>query len=216
MDEIGEMSLEAQAKVLHVLQSGEFGRVGSTKMRKTDVRVVAATNRNLELEVEKGRFRRDLYHRLSVFPIHVAPLRERREDIPLLTAYLITRKARQLGRIIEDIPRSEMDRLTAYDWPGNVRELENVIERAIILSQGTTLHMEQLLAVPAPSDLPQTTPRRAAKYNASLQDNERAHILQVCESCHWKIKGPGGAARKLDLNPATLYSRMKKLGIKRP
>jgi formate hydrogenlyase transcriptional activator len=221
MDEIGEMPLEAQAKLLHVLQNGEFERVGSTRSRKTDVRVVAATNKDLELEVSEGRFRRDLYHRLAVFPLHLPSLRERREDIPLLTSYLAARKTRRLGRVIERIPLEVIDRLMIYDWPGNVRELENVLERAIILSPGATLRTEAIHLGPNTietrhgGDSPQRVAVRA-EWGADLQANERAHILHVCEACAWKIKGPGGAAQKLGLNPATLYSRLKKLGIKRP
>ncbi len=143
-DEVGELSLETQAKMLRVLQSGEFERVGGGRPLKTDVRVIAASNRDLEQAVREGRFRSDLYHRLAVFPIHLPPLRERREDIPLLAAYLVTRKAQRLGRKIEKIPNAVLDRLASYDWPGNVRELENVLERAIILSPGTSLRLEAI------------------------------------------------------------------------
>jgi formate hydrogenlyase transcriptional activator len=225
LDEIGEMPLAAQAKVLRVLQDGVFERVGSTKARHTDVRVVAATNRDLAADVHEGRFRGDLYHRLSVFPLHLPPLCERREDIPLLTTYLTGLKAQRLGRIIERIPQGVMDRLIAYSWPGNVRELGNVIERAIILSPGPELREDSIQLGPTPtaSHAPPHTsdthgmarPHSAATGNTSLIDHERGHIRQVCEDCGWKIKGPGGAAEKLGLNPSTLYSRMKKLGIKK-
>ena len=144
LDEVSELPLEVQAKMLRVLQSGEFERVGGERSRKVNVRVIAASNRNLERLVQKGNFRNDLYHRLAIFPIHLPPLRERREDIPLLTAYLATRKAHQLGRIIKSISPESMDRLSAYDWPGNVRELENVLERAIILSPGAVLNQEAI------------------------------------------------------------------------
>lgn len=218
MDEIGDMPLEAQAKVLRVLQSGDFERVGSTKLRQTDVRVVAATNKDLKVEVREGRFRRDLYHRLSTFPLHMPPLRERREDIPLLTSFLITRKARQLGRTIKQIPKGVMERLMAYDWPGNIRELENVLERSIILSpdqviQSNTIH---LTSPQEPGGQEPKEPRPFTTVDETLRGNEYSHILRICENCGWKIKGPGGAAEKLGLNPGTLYSRMKKLGIKRP
>jgi formate hydrogenlyase transcriptional activator len=221
LDEIGEMPLEAQAKVLRVLQNGEFERVGSTKARKTDVRVVAATNKNLDQEAQEGAFRPDLYHRLSVFPLHVPPLRERREDIPLLISYLVARKSRRMGRAIEQIPRSVMERLMAYEWPGNVRELENVLERAIILSPDGEIRADAIHLVTAPGNKPpggEASGKIAAgkKGAGTLQDNERDHIQRVCERCHWKIKGAGGAAEKLGLKPATLYSRMKRLGIKRP
>jgi transcriptional regulator with GAF, ATPase, and Fis domain len=221
LDEIGELPLETQAKLLRVLQSGEFERVGGERTLKTDVRVVAASNRDLEQAAREGSFRSDLYHRLAIFPIHVPPLRERREDIPLLAAYLLTRKAHRLGRKIDHLPGEVVDRLQSYDWPGNVRELENVLERAIILSPGTTLRLEAIQLGPT---RPAKSPALPAApgivehdgENLTLQCRERAHILRVCEATAWKIKGADGAARKLGLNPATLYSRMKKLGIQRP
>jgi transcriptional regulator with GAF, ATPase, and Fis domain len=180
---------------------------------KTDVRIVAASNRDLEQAVREGQFRSDLYHRLAIFPIYLPPLRERREDIPLLAAYLVTRKARQLGRKMDALTPAVVDRLTRYDWPGNVRELENVLERAIILSPGPTLRLEALQRGPAG--------RPALDGPARVDDDtllarERAHILQICQAAGWKIKGPDGAARRLGLNPGTLYARMKKLGIRRP
>jgi transcriptional regulator with GAF, ATPase, and Fis domain len=156
-----------------------------------------------------------------VFPIEVPPLRERREDIPLLAAYLVTRKSRQLGRSIERLPNAVLERLAAYDWPGNVRELENVLERAVILSPGTSLRLEAI-------QLGSASPARARERHAqpgstpdtaegeTLQARERAHILRICQATAWKIKGPDGAAKKLGLNPGTLYSRMKKLGVRRP
>ena len=221
LDEIGELPLETQAKLLRVLQSGEFERVGGERPQKTDVRVIAASNRDLEQAVREGRFRSDLYHRLAIFPIHLPPLRERREDIPLLAAYLLTRKAHRLGRKIERLPSEVVDRLLSYDWPGNVRELENVIERAIILSPGTSLRLDAIqlgsIRLAAPSRKEHQPPALAAAgEDLTLQARERAHILRVCETTAWKIKGREGAAKKLGLNPATLYSRMKKLGIQRP
>jgi PAS domain S-box-containing protein len=221
LDEVGELPLETQAKMLRVLQSGEFERVGGGRLLKTNVRVIAASNRDLEQAVRDGRFRSDLYHRLSVFPIHLPPLRERREDIPLLAAYLVTRKCRQLGRRIDRISNLVLDRLSAYDWPGNVRELENVLERAIILSPGTSLGLEAIhLGSAAPPRSRErharTEPAADAGESDTLQALERAHILRICEVTDWKIKGPAGAASKLGLNASTLYSRMKKLGIQRP
>jgi DNA-binding NtrC family response regulator len=221
LDEIGELPLETQAKMLRVLQSGEFERVGGERPLKTDVRVVAASNRDLEQAVREGHFRSDLYHRLAIFPIHLPPLRERPEDIPLLAAYLLTRKARRLGRKIDRLPDDVVDRLMGYDWPGNVRELENVLERAIILSPGTTLRLEAIQlgsSRPARAHVRRETPAEPhhAGEDLTLQTRERAHILRVCETTGWKIKGSDGAARKLGLNPATLYSRMKKLGLQRP
>jgi transcriptional regulator with GAF, ATPase, and Fis domain len=175
----------------------------------------------LERAVREGRFRNDLYHRLSVFPIDLPPLRDRREDIPLLAAYLVTRKALQLGRNVERLSSDILARLTAYDWPGNVRELENVLERAIILSPGSSIRLEAIhLGAASP---PRTRERHAepaaaadAGESDTLQARERAHILRICQATAWKIKGPDGAASKLGINPGTLYARMKKLGIQRP
>ena len=187
---------------------------------QTDVRIIAASNRDLEQAARAGRFRDDLYHRFAIFPIHLPPLRERREDIPLLAAYLVTRKARQLGRKMAPLPPAVVDRLTRYDWPGNVRELENVLERAIILSPGASLELEALQLGPAGRLAPALAgPARAdgpVAEDDTLQAHERAHILQVCQATGWKIKGPDGAAQRLGLNPGTLYARMKKLGIRRP
>ncbi len=221
LDEIGELPLETQAKMLRVLQSGEFERVGGGRPLKVNVRVIAASNRDLEQAVRAGQFRSDLYHRLAIFPIHAPPLRERPEDIPLLAAYLVTRKARQLGRKIERIPNAVLDRLLAYDWPGNVRELENVLERAIILSTGSSLRLEAVQLGSGSSIKTQERPARAGRVpendaDGTLRMVEREHIHRVCEATAWKIKGPDGAAQKLGLNPGTLYSRMKKLGIQRP
>jgi DNA-binding NtrC family response regulator len=221
LDEIGELPLATQAKMLRALQLGEFERVGGSRPLKVSVRVIAASNRNLEQAVREGQFRSDLYHRLAIFPIHLPPLRERREDIPLLAAYLVTRKARQLGRKIEWIPNSLLHRLAAYDWPGNIRELENVLERAIILSPGPELKLEaNHLSAVDPARIPEAAkpmPIDPANENdITLRTFEREHIRRTCEASHWKIKGPNGAAQKLGLNPGTLYSRMKKLGLRRP
>lgn len=220
LDEVSELPLETQAKMLRALQFGEFERVGGEQLLKTNVRVIAASNRDLELAVREGRFRSDLYHRLAIFPIHIPPLRERREDIPLLAAYLVTRKARQLGRKIDAIPAAVIDRLTRYSWPGNVRELGNVIERAIILSSNATLQLEAIQLSPtfhpvAASDDADRA-RNPTEEDDTLQACERAHILRICQATSWKIKGADGAARRLGLNPGTLYARMKKLGIRRP
>ncbi len=220
LDEVGELPLETQAKMLRVLQSGEFERVGSAQPLKTNVRVIAASNRDLEQAVQEGRFRSDLYHRLAIFPIHLPPLRQRREDIPLLVAYLVMRKASRMGRKIEQIPNKIPERLAQYDWPGNVRELENVLERAIILSPGSTLRPE---GIQLGSATPGKSERREASggaghaaENDTLDANERAHILRVCETTCWKIKGPDGAAARLGLKPSTLYWRLRKHKIRRP
>jgi len=209
LDEIGELPLEAQAKLLRVLQTGEFERLGSAKTLKVDVRVIAATNRDLANEVREGRFRADLYYRLSVFPIALPPLRERPEDIPLLVWHFIARKQAKLGRRIERIPDRVMRSLVAHSWPGNVRELENVLERALILSSGSALALDPLVL-----DTPGS--ERSPQAPASLADVERAHILAVLESCGWKVAGRMNAAERLGLNRSTLQCRMQKLGIKRP
>lgn len=210
LDEIGDLPLELQAKLLRVLQENEFERLGSAKTIKVDVRVIAATNRNLEKESEKGTFRSDLYYRLSVFPISLPPLRDRKGDIPLLSAHFLKKKQVQLGKSIEHIPQRTIKTLNAYHWPGNVRELENIIERAAILSPGKSLELEDAFG----AVLPQSPSGKAGHNN--MQHIERQHILNIIESCGWKIKGKGNAAEQLGLHPNTLHSRMKKLGIKRP
>jgi formate hydrogenlyase transcriptional activator len=174
---------------------------------------VAATNRDLTEALRDGRFRSDLYYRIGVFPIELPPLRDRRDDIPLLVWYFIQSRQRALGRTIERVPRAAMDRMVAYDWPGNVRELQNVIDRALILSPGPVLRVEEALGS-GPS-----TPRgpgREAATTDRLADTERAHILRVLERCTWRIEGRGQAANRLGLRPSTLRNRMKKLGIRRP
>lgn len=209
LDEIGELDLALQSKLLHVLQDGEFERIGSTETAKVDVRVIAATNRDLRTAVNEGSFRPDLYYRLAVFPIEVPPLRLRRDDIPLLVWRFVTQKRAGLGKMIEEVPQKVMDALVEYDWPGNVRELENVIERSMILSPGKALILENLLHTPSQSGSFRTT-------SARLEDVDRAHIVSVLDECNWTIKGPGQAAERLALAPSTLRYRMNKLGIKRP
>ena len=209
LDEIGELPLEVQAKLLRVLQTGEFERLGSSKTIKVDVRVIAATNRDLEREVREGRFRDDLYYRLNVFPITLPPLRERREDIPLLVWHFIARRQAALGRAVKRVPERLMRAFTAYAWPGNVRELENVVERALIMTSGATLAADPVFLEAAPV-APAVGPE------ASLADAERAHIRAVLDECGWKISGKGNAADRLGLKRSTLQFRMKKLGIGRP
>jgi transcriptional regulator with GAF, ATPase, and Fis domain len=204
LDEIAELPLELQPKLLRVLQDGEFQRVGGTRTLKGDVRVVAATNRDLVRAMGEGRFREDLYYRVATFPINVPPLRDRREDIPLLVWSIIECRQVALGRRIDTIPKRVMDTLAHYDWPGNVRELQNVIERALILSPGPVLRLTEPLAARMRS-----TPDR-------LDENEREHILRILERCRWRINGEGNAAAVLGLEPSTLRSRMQKLGIRRP
>ena len=212
LDEIGELEPALQAKLLRVLEGGEIQRLGSTVTRKVDVRVVAATNRDLRRDAREGRFRPDLYYRLSVFPIEVPPLRDRREDIPLLVWHFIQSRQRALNRTITKIPKTVMAALQAYEWPGNVRELQNVIERAMILSHGSILRVEEVFGLATPEQ--DSGDRRRS--GESLQDVERAHIIHVLDRCHWTIEGRGQAAARLGLNPSTLRNRMRKLGITRP
>jgi transcriptional regulator with GAF, ATPase, and Fis domain len=222
LDEIGDLAVELQSKLLRVLQDGEVQRVGSTRSRQVDVRLVAATNQDLEKAMAEGRFRRDLYYRLSVFPIEIPPLRDRREDIPLIAWAFVERRQKDLGRHIEQIPQGVMDALAAYDWPGNVRELENVLERALILSPGKTLRLDDPLRaparatapVPAPPDRP--SPSGGSAADASFDAMAREHVRAVLERCRWRINGPGGAAEVLAVHPNTLRSRMKRLGLARP
>ena len=213
LDEIGELHSDLQAKLLRVLQEGEFERLGASTTTRVNVRVIAATNRDLHRAIREERFRQDLYYRLAVFPVEVPPLRARRDDIPLLVWHFIAKKQGQLGKNIDEVSQETMERLVAYDWPGNVRELENVIERAMILSPSSALIVEQLDARPKPSSLDSRAVQAAS---ASIADVDRAHILKVLEECGWRIKGEGNAAHRLGLKPSTLRYRMKKLGIRRP
>jgi PAS domain S-box-containing protein len=203
LDEIGELSLEVQAKLLRVLETGEFERLGSPKTIKVDVRLIAATNRDLVEEIKKRRFREDLYYRLNVFPIRVPPLRERPEDIPVLVWTFLEELSSRMGKKITQVPRRTMEALQRHSWPGNVRELRNVIEHGAILTTGDTLRVP-LLDDAAPAGAPAPT----------LADSERELILRALESKGWHVKGKAGAAAALGLNPSTLYSRMKKLGIR--
>ena len=204
LDEIGELPLELQAKLLRVIQEGEFERLGSSRTIKVDVRMIAATNRNLEEEVHAGRFRQDLYYRLSIYPLSVPPLRERPGDIPLLVQAFVQKFNKKLGKSIEKIPQKTMEALQHYSWPGNIRELENVIERAFITTQGEVLRVE----------LPET-PAFAVEVTNTLEEVEREYIIQVLTSKNWRIEGPKGAAVLLGLNPSTLRARMRKLDIQK-
>jgi transcriptional regulator with GAF, ATPase, and Fis domain len=209
LDEVGDLPLELQPKLLRVLQTGEFERLGSPRTLKGDVRVIAATNRDLEREVREGRFRADLYYRLAVFPLALPPLRERREDVPLLVWHFIQRRQAKLGRSVRRVPERLMRAFCAHDWPGNVRELENVIERALISTTGDTLAADPVLlrANAATAAVPGN--------GATLAEAERAHILAVLEQCGWKVTGRGNAAERLGLKRTTLQYRMQKLGIRR-
>lgn len=222
LDEIGELPLDVQAKLLRVLQEREFERVGSGTPIKADVRIIAATNRDLLKGVRDKTFREDLYYRLNVFPLHLPPLRERTDDVPLLVEFLARRAMARIGKRLEPPSRATMQRLQAYAWPGNIRELENIIERAVILSPGPALevgtdilpehlHTERPTTSTPTGGLPSEAP--AAR---SLESVERGHILAVLTETRWVIEGPGGAALKLNLHPNTLRGRMKRLGITRP
>jgi DNA-binding NtrC family response regulator len=205
LDEIGDMTPALQAKLLRVLEDGEFERLGSTRSIKVDVRVLAATNRDLAGAVRKGLFREDLYYRLNVFPILLPPLRDRVEDIPQLVWAFVEEFSEAMGKVIETIPDERMDALRRYPWPGNVRELRNVIERAMILARDGILPVE----LSPPVGVGGST-------STALADVERRHILSVLERTAWRVRGSGGAAALLGLKPTTLEARMKRLGVRRP
>ncbi len=206
LDEIGEISPEAQVKILRVMQEREFERVGGNETLKVDARIIAATNRDLGKEVRRGRFRDDLYFRLNVIPIETPPLRERKEDIPRLVDYFVSKHGPRMNRQIASVDPKALERLMRYDWPGNVRELENVVERGLVLGRGPVLRFDrQLLGEPPPSS-------REDEF-ASLEEYERRYILRVLAHTNGLVSGPRGAARVLGLRPTTLQSRMKRLGI---
>ncbi len=209
LDEIGELPVELQAKLLRVLQEGEFERLGNPKTMKVNVRVIAATNRNLEEAITKKEFREDLFYRLNVFPVISPPLRERKEDIPLLVKHFVKKYESKMGKEITNIPAKVIDALMLYDWPGNIRELENLVERALILSRGNTLEYGNWI----PSVKITATNGKAAVQK--LDDVEKLHIISVLEKTNWKVSGEKGAAKILGLNPTTLEARMKKMGIER-
>jgi DNA-binding NtrC family response regulator len=215
LDEIGEMPLELQSKLLRVIQDGEFERLGSPRTIKTDVRIIAATNRVLTEAIRTGKFRQDLYYRLNVFPITVPPLRERKEDIPLLVNHFVAVFNKKIGKKIETVSTNTLNLLREYHWPGNVRELENIIERAVITSQGSSLQVldrfEMIQGVAEESD--EGVANQEIKALAEL---EHEHIRRVLQQTGWRIEGKNGAALLLDLNPSTLRARMRKLGIVRP
>jgi formate hydrogenlyase transcriptional activator len=206
LDEIGELSIELQPKLLRAVQQQEFERVGSSQTTRVDVRIVAATNQNLEQMVIERRFRMDLYYRLNVFPITIPPLRERREDIPLLVAHFVRTFAERQGKAIEHIPRDVMIAMESYNWPGNIRELQNFIERSVILTRGTELRAP--VAELTSQKLPDTGTH-------TLADAERAHIMATLRETNWVVGGRNGAATRLGLNRTTLIARMRKLGISR-
>jgi formate hydrogenlyase transcriptional activator len=200
LDEIGEMSLELQAKLLRVVQDGQFERLGGPKTIKVNVRIIAATHRNLAEKVKNGTFREDLFYRLNVFSIHVPPLCERAEDIPLLVEAFVQEFGQRMGKKIKPPTRESMQLLQNYSWPGNIRQLRNVIEQAVILSDGGHLNLQ----IPEALDV---------IASATLKEAEYQHILSILEKTNWRIKGLDGAARQLGMNPSTLYSAMRRLNI---
>lgn len=210
LDEVGELPLDAQAKLLRVLQEKQFERLGNPKPIKVDVRIIAATNRNLSQEVVEGRFREDLFYRLNVFPIQMPPLRERREDIPKLVETFVQEFTASMDKNIDALDKNSLQNLCLYDWPGNIRELRNVIERAVILAKGP------ILKIALPIDGLGTVATSPVSRLVSLEEVEREHILHVLDACGWRVRGQGGAAAILGLNPNTLESKMSKLGIHRP
>ena len=212
LDEIGELPLELQSKLLRVLQSGEFERLGSSKTIHVDVRVIAATNRDLVQAIQNKSFRKDLYYRLNVFPIHIPPLRERKEDIPLLVWSFVAEFGKRMGKKIDTIPQKSMQAMINYAWPGNVRELRNVIEHAMIISRGKTLVVE----LPGIDGISGAETPHESDFLSTLEEVERDHIVSILERTGWRVKGEGGAADVLGVKPSTLYSKMKKLGIRRP
>jgi chemotaxis protein methyltransferase CheR len=206
LDEIGELPLELQSKLLRVIQDGEFERLGSSRTIKIDARIIAATNRNLEEEVRRNRFREDLWYRLNIFPITMPPLRDRTEDIPLLVEFYVKKISKRLGKTIKIIPAIVMNALMDYQWPGNVRELENVLERAVINSSGPKLRLVDELK----------KPRKDLMMNSkTLEAVERDYIISVLEQTNWKVSGKNSAAEILGLERSTLRARMRKLNIKK-
>ncbi len=210
LDEIGELPLDLQSKFLRVLQEREIEPIGGAR-RAIDVRVIAATNRNLEQEMANGRFRMDLFYRLNVFPISLPPLRERKEDILLLADFFIDVYANKMNKPVKGLSEAAKHALLQYKWPGNIRELENIIERSVILSRSGQIHDVPLFSSQRHND----EPGIPASQVKTISENQKEHILAALEKCGWRLHGAGGAAKMLDINPSTLLSRMKKLGIKR-
>jgi transcriptional regulator with GAF, ATPase, and Fis domain len=209
LDEIGEMPLELQTKLLRVVQDGEFERLGGSKTIKVNVRIIASTNRDLEEAIRNNTFREDLFYRLNVFPITIPPLRQRKEDIPLLVDYFVAKFNKKTGKKIETVSKDTLKFLQEYNWPGNVRELESIIERSVITSQGTGLQILDRFVNPLKAG------EQEAQDGKALVDIERDHIFQALEKAGWRIEGKKGAAAMLGLNPSTLRGRMRKDGIRR-
>jgi formate hydrogenlyase transcriptional activator len=207
LDEVTELPVDTQVKLLRVLQEGEFERVGSSQTIKVDVRVIAATNRDLKEIVKNGTFRSDLFYRLHVFPLNVPALRERKDDIPLLVNFFLSKFSKKLGKDVRGVSQKSVEGLARYDWPGNVRELQNIVERAVVLARGPIVQVDDsMMHVDASETSALDT----------LENTERNHILRALNETHWVVHGKKGAAEILGLNPSTLRSRMEKLGIKRP
>jgi transcriptional regulator with GAF, ATPase, and Fis domain len=209
LDEIGELPLDLQSKLLRVIQDGEFERLGNPRTIKTDVRIITATNRNLEEEVSNGTFRADLFYRLNVFPITMPPLRQRKEDIPLLVNHFVAKFNKKIGKKIDTVSKETLNAMQEYHWPGNVRELESIIERAVITSQGAALQVLDRFEIFQKPEGP------AGNEVKALAELEHDHILQVLQKTGWRIEGKNGAAVLLDLNPSTLRARIRKYGISR-
>jgi len=224
LDEIGEVPLELQPKLLRVLQEREFERLGSTRTMRTDARLIAATNRDLEALVNEQKFRSDLYYRLNVFPVRVPALRERPEDIPLLVRHFVQQFSRRISKVIDTIPSETMTTLVKYPWPGNIRELQNVIERAVILTKGPILNIPgddlrvsngNSMAMAAGAGTQSGSPNGGShNMRALLDEAERQQIIAALEQSNWIVAGPNGAATRLGIKRSTLQSRMQKLGIR--
>lgn len=207
LDDIENLSFDAQVKLLRILQERVFERVGGTKTIKSDFRLIAATNQDLEDMIKRGAFRSDLYFRINVFPIHIPPLRERKDDIVLLASHFLEMYSTKMRKGIKGLSKYDIKHLTDYSWPGNVRELQHVIERAVILTTGESLRLPNLEEVSAAET--------SEKKYLSLEEMETTYIIEVLEKCNWRVSGDKGAAKLLDLRPSTLYSKIKRLGIRR-
>jgi formate hydrogenlyase transcriptional activator len=217
LDEIGELPMELQAKLLKVIEDGEFERLGSPRSVKVDVRIIASTNRILEEEIKKGGFRQDLYYRLGVFPITIPPLRDRKEDIPLLVEFFVEKFNRRYKKGLKKIPHKIMQELESYNWPGNIRELRNVIERSVIISDGPQLRLaEKISFSPSLSASMSASKEVDEKGEKELAEVEKKHIMKTLEEVGWRIEGASGAAKLLGMNPSTMRARMRKHGIRRP
>ena len=210
LDEVGDLTLELQSKLLRVIQEGEFERLGGSRTIKVNVRVIAATHKDLEKAIKTGEFRQDLYYRLNVFPIILPPLRKRRKDIPFLTKHFVEKYSVVLGKTIDSIPQKVMDALQAYPWPGNVRELENITERAVIMTHSSTLQLDESIVRALKNGSPEAT------VSVTLEEMQRNHILNTLKETNWRIEGKFGAAERLGINASTLRSRIRKLSITKP